>query len=44
MKENFLTEVVFILDRSGFMSDLKYYTIDGFNSTWKNKGYLRSYE
>ena len=37
MKENSLTEVVFILDRSGSMSGLEDDTIGGFNSILKKQ-------
>ena len=37
MKENSLTEVVFILDRSGSMSGLEDDTIGGFNSILKRR-------
>ena len=37
MKENSLTEVVFILDRSGSMAGLEDDTIGGFNSILKKQ-------
>ena len=43
MKENSLTEVVFILDRSGSMSGVEDDTIGGFNSILKKQREDRAY-